>query len=322
MDKPKTSIAMAVYNGERFLPEQLDSLLRQTRLPDELVVSDDASTDATVEVVREFATHAPFPVKLIPNDQNVGCTKNYDRAIGQCTGEIIFMCDCDDVWHPERIAVTEETFAAYPRAGAAICDADLIDEQSRPLGRRLWESRDYQCSANGVGCIEQTTFDRTIPSYGPTVVFHGRFKPLVLPLPDGPHFRITGQDTFIAWCIFGSGAGTLALINAPLLSYRQHATQMTKQFEQTSLPRWKARTERPLTKLSPLIERLESDVARAASVNHKMREAALRHWRSRCFLPSSKLRRIPIVMREYASGRYSEFSDGWQTAVKDLLFVR
>src|ERR1022692_1712085 len=89
------SLAMAVYNGERFIGEQLESLARQERLPDELVISDDGSSDRTVEIVRDFAARVPFPVRLLIHDQNVGCTKNYERAIRECSGEVIFLCDCD-----------------------------------------------------------------------------------------------------------------------------------------------------------------------------------------------------------------------------------
>jgi hypothetical protein len=322
MRRKLISIAMAVYNGERYLSEQLNSLLRQSRLPDEMVVSDDASTDSTVEIIREFAARAPFPVNVILNDRNAGCTTNYERAIARCRGDIVFMCDCDDVWHQQRISATEEAFAAFPNAGVALCDAELIDEASRPLGRFLWEWRGYRRPDRYAVRVEQTSFDRAIPCYGPTVAFRGRMKPLILPMPQAPIFRLAGQDTFITWCIFGSGAGTLALINAPLLSYRQHSAQNTKQFEQVNLPRWQARGERPLTFLAPLVERLESEVARTMSINHAMREAALRHWRSRCNLPDSKLRRLPVVLREFLSGRYGEFSAGWQTALKDLLFVQ
>jgi len=318
----RSSVALAVYNGERFLAEQLESLARQQRLPDELVVSDDASTDRTVRIVRDFAMRVPFPVRLLTHDQNVGCTKNFERAIRECSGEVIFLCDCDDVWYPNKIALTEETLGSHPEAGVAICDADLVDEQSRAMGQRLWRWRRFRFAEEIAGLAEGTTFDRSIPCYGPCIAFRGRFKPLVLPLPDGPLFRIAGQDTFITWCIVGAGAGGIALINAPLLGYRQHSAQMTKQIQESHLPRWKARAQRPLTFLVPLVERLESDVARAVCVNHKMRDAALQHWRARCFLPLSKVRRVPIVVGEYLSGRYDEFSDGLKTAVKDLLFVQ
>ena len=321
-ERTKISVAMAVYNGERFLTEQLNSLARQQRLPDELVVSDDASTDRTVEIVRDFAARVPFPVRLLIHDQNVGCTKNYERAIRECSGDVIFLCDCDDVWYPNRIALTEEALDAHPEAGVAICDADLVDEQSRPTGQRHWPWRGFKFAEEIAGLAEGTAFDRSIPCYGPCIAFRARFKPLVLPLPDDPLFRIAGQDTFITWCIVGAGAGGIALINAPLLGYRQHSAQLTKQIQDSHLPRWNARAQRPLTYLRPLIERLQSDNAGALCVNTKMREAALQHWRSRCFLPASKVRRVPIVVREYLSGRYDEFSDGLKTAVKDLLFVR
>lgn len=117
-------------------------------------------------------------------------------------------------------------------------------------------------------------------------------------------------------------SGGIALINAPLLGYRQHSAQMTKQIQESHLPRWNARTQRPLTFLTPLIERLQSDAASALCVNSKMRKAALQHWSTRCSLPTSKVCRIPVVVREYLGGHYDEFSDGLKTAVKDLLFVR
>ena len=76
---------MAVYNGERFIGEQFESFVRQTRLPDELVVSDNASTDRTVEIVRDFAARAPFPVWLFINDSNIGVTKNFERVLTEYT---------------------------------------------------------------------------------------------------------------------------------------------------------------------------------------------------------------------------------------------
>ena len=110
------SVAMAVYNGERFILEQLKSLAHQTHLPDEMVVSDDCSTDRTVRIVTEFARHAPFSIKVLTNDKNVGCTKNYERAIRDCSGDVIFLCDCDDVWYPRKIAIMERAFKTQPNS--------------------------------------------------------------------------------------------------------------------------------------------------------------------------------------------------------------
>ena len=72
------SIALATYNGERYLAEQLESILHQTRLPDELVISDDASIDATRAIVLDFARHAPFPVRFQANIERLGSTRNFE----------------------------------------------------------------------------------------------------------------------------------------------------------------------------------------------------------------------------------------------------
>ena len=104
------SIALASYNGERYIAEQLDSIARQTRLPDELIISDDASGDATPAIALDFARQAPFPVKVLQNSERAGSTRNFEIAIRACTGDIIFLCDQDDVWYPNKISLVEERF--------------------------------------------------------------------------------------------------------------------------------------------------------------------------------------------------------------------
>lgn len=103
----KISVAMATYNGERFIREQLDSLAAQTRLPDELVVVDDCSTDQTREIVADFAGSAPFPVRAAVNPRNLGWSDNFLAAMSACDGDWIALCDQDDVWMPEKLAKIE-----------------------------------------------------------------------------------------------------------------------------------------------------------------------------------------------------------------------
>ena len=99
----KVSIALCTYNGENFLEEQLSSIGQQTRLPDELIISDDDSTDSTVQIAEKFAAIAPFSVKISINTKRLGSTKNFERAISQCSGDIIFLSDQDDYWNPKKI---------------------------------------------------------------------------------------------------------------------------------------------------------------------------------------------------------------------------
>src|SRR5581483_2986961 len=125
------SIVMATFNGAAHLPRQLRSLAAQERLPDELVVSDDGSTDQTATILHGFAEQAPFPVRLLTNDRPLGSTANFEVAIAAATGDIIAPCDQDDVWYPEKLKRIEAAFDATPRPSLVFSDADVVDEQLR-----------------------------------------------------------------------------------------------------------------------------------------------------------------------------------------------
>jgi glycosyltransferase involved in cell wall biosynthesis len=99
------SIAMATYNGERFLEKQLRSLSEQVRLPDEVVICDDASTDRTPEILAQFAKSAPFPVRVAINDRRLRWRQNFMKAASLCTSDYIAFCDQDDIWVPDKLSV-------------------------------------------------------------------------------------------------------------------------------------------------------------------------------------------------------------------------
>ena len=101
----KVSVVLATYNGEKYLQEQLDSLLKQTRQPDELIITDDASTDKTIEIIEKFKINCPFHVHLHQNDNNLGYKLNFTNAVQIASGDVIFYCDQDDVWFNNKIEV-------------------------------------------------------------------------------------------------------------------------------------------------------------------------------------------------------------------------
>jgi glycosyltransferase involved in cell wall biosynthesis len=104
LGQPVVSVAMATYNGERYLPEMLESLAAQTTPPDELVVRDDASNDGTVAILNAFARRMPFRVEVIAGGPRLGYAQNFVAASRQCSGRLIFFADQDDVWRPQKIA--------------------------------------------------------------------------------------------------------------------------------------------------------------------------------------------------------------------------
>lgn len=138
MVRPLTiSIAMCTYNGERFIQEQLDSFLKQSRLPDELVVCDDGSQDMTISILEDFCRRAPFPVRIFINSANLGYSRNFEKAMSICRGDIIAFSDQDDVWKPQKLARFEHFFKERPKVGCVFCNASLVDEELKPLGRSV-----------------------------------------------------------------------------------------------------------------------------------------------------------------------------------------
>ncbi len=132
------SIAMTTYNGERFLQEQLDSFLAQTRLPDELVVCDDGSNDMTIEILEKFAALAPFPVRIYRNSTKLGHVKNFEKAGSLCTRDIFAFSDQDDVWDAQKLEKFAEIMTDDPEVGFIFCDAETVDEELNSLGMSFW----------------------------------------------------------------------------------------------------------------------------------------------------------------------------------------
>jgi glycosyltransferase involved in cell wall biosynthesis len=104
------SVVMATYNGARFLEPQLASIAAQTRLPDELVVCDDQSSDESVEILERFASRAPFEVRVERNPERLGFAGNFLHAAHLSRGDLIAWSDQDDVWMPEKLAASTREF--------------------------------------------------------------------------------------------------------------------------------------------------------------------------------------------------------------------
>lgn len=133
---PRTTgvtVVLGVYNGEEFLPEQLQSLLAQTLPPASVVIADDNSTDRTVEIAEAFEAAAPFPVTVLRHP-HLGMTRNFLRAAATVTTELIAWCDHDDVWEPTKL---ERCVAALQEHHAVLVfhDVTIVDVDLAPLGR-------------------------------------------------------------------------------------------------------------------------------------------------------------------------------------------
>ena len=141
----RLSVVMATFEGETYLPEMLDSLAAQTRLPDELVVRDDGSSDATVAIVEDFAGRAPFPVTVLTGER-LGYAQNFVAASRKCSGDLVFFADQDDSWRPTKLETVAR--AAHPdRSEALFHDFALVSG----TGTELAPSYYGLLAANGFG---------------------------------------------------------------------------------------------------------------------------------------------------------------------------
>jgi len=151
----KTSVALCTYNGEKFLARQLDSILSQTRLPDEIVICDDGSRDGTMEILRCYENRG-IPLRICANEENLGFAGNFRKCISLCTGDVIFLCDQDDVWHETKVEQLCAIMEADPQIQSLCTNFTLIDENDGELtqdhrnncffNRKKWEYESRQDS--------------------------------------------------------------------------------------------------------------------------------------------------------------------------------
>ncbi|SDB41954.1 Glycosyl transferase family 2 [Streptococcus henryi] len=128
----KTSVVMATYNGEKYLEQQLDSILTQSVLPDELIVVDDGSTDNTRRILTEFSlkNREKIAINLIFRENNIGYIGNFIDGIGRATNDLIFLCDQDDLWHKEKIKNSINYFTINPQIVALHTNTSIINNKN------------------------------------------------------------------------------------------------------------------------------------------------------------------------------------------------
>ena len=219
------SIALCTYNGAVYLKEQLESIVAQTRTPDELVISDDQSTDDTLRLSEEFAATASFPVRLSVNESNLGTAKNFEKAIGLCRGDVIVLSDQDDVWHGDKLESVERIFEAKPQLSLVFSNAEIVDETLRLFDVTLFDWVHFDCRKQRLvksgRALDLQLRENLV--LGATVAFRANLKDLVLPISgNGPLVH----DGWIVLLI--AAVGEIDFINRPLMKYRQHSAQQCR----------------------------------------------------------------------------------------------
>ena len=193
------SIALATYNGELYVSELLSSISDQTTLPDELIISDDSSTDSTLEIVNEFARNATFSVKILINKKRLGSTGNFEVAIRACSGDIIFPCDQDDIWYQHKIERMLECLVNNPSAGAVFSDADVVDQDLNLLESSLWQRKKITPQELVDISTGESVFEMVVKRNivtGSTMAFRTKYRENILPIPCANNSLLVGVTRF------------------------------------------------------------------------------------------------------------------------------
>jgi glycosyltransferase involved in cell wall biosynthesis len=324
---PTVSVALCTRNGERFIEEQIRSVLTQTRLPAEIVVSDDSSTDRTVPLIRSVveAHRLNYPessidLTIIVNSIPLGVAANFEQAIKTCTGEFIALCDQDDVWFPERVESALAVFESRPDLLLVHANARLVDESGADLEESLFialgVSDALQREIHQGGAYELLLRRNLVT--GAATMFRRELASLAVPIAMG-----WLHDEWLA--IVAAALDRLDLIAESLIDYRQHGrnqigvrTLSLREKLGRMVEPGSARNRRLLERATSLAVRL----TQMQNIPPARVEAALRkvlHEEFRSGLSPARVLRVAPILRELRTGRYAEFGRGTSDAVRDLL---
>jgi len=320
----RISVAMCTYNGGGFLPEQLTSIAMQNRLPDELVVCDDGSSDDSLELLQRFADQVSFPVRIIRNAENLGSSRNFEKGISLSRGDILVLADQDDIWYPHKLELLERCFTTKPAACvAAFSDADMVDRVSRPLHQTLWNAVGFtagerQRFAAGYGW--NVLIKHPVVT-GATLAFRRDQCSYLLPIHEG-----IAHDRWISFLL--SVRGEIALVADPLIQYRTHRQQQIGVEAQGVRKRVQQARRRgddfyrlEIEFLRRVCDRMEECRRLLPSAADAIGEARrkISHLENRVRSRRRNGMRVPDVLREVFNRGYWKYSAGWESVAKDLF---
>jgi glycosyltransferase involved in cell wall biosynthesis len=133
MGRELLSVCIATFNGEKYIKQQIDSIISQLSDGDEIVISDDGSTDNTVSIIKDYKRY----VRLVETEKIGGVVKNFERALNYSRNEIIILADQDDVWCSGRVAIIKKELMEYD---LIVLNGELVDSKLRPTGITVFDS--------------------------------------------------------------------------------------------------------------------------------------------------------------------------------------
>lgn len=218
------SVLLATYNGEKYVAEQLASIVSQTLPPCEIVVSDDQSSDNTLAVVKAFARTSAVPIKVMVNSKNKGYAKNFLEGAQHCGGDYVAFCDQDDVWMPHKLERLAKAAMSDKKPSMVFSDTLLVDQNLQATGQTGFEFlkvRQTELDLIHSGELIQVLVRRPCVTGMTMLCKRSRLLEIIELIPqelDLPHDYLLSMG-------FAAG-GDYAYVDEALVMYRQHAANV------------------------------------------------------------------------------------------------
>ena len=317
----RVSVALCTHNGAAYVEEQVRSILAQTYRPAEIVLSDDASTDATIALVTALVEPSGVALTVFANSPALGVTKNFEQAVRGCTGDLVALCDQDDVWHPDRLALMVGLFDERSDLLLASGDAELVDAAGARLDHTLFEALEVdetELAAVDRGDAFAALLRRNLVTGATTVLRRN----LVDIAGDFPSSWV--HDEWLA--SMAAAVGRVMITRERLVDYRQHGANqigaaklsLRGKIGRVLEPRG-SRNARLEARAQALVERLQLLGAAVPVAILAGARGKLDHERVRNALPANRLRRIRPVLAEARSGGYELYGRGRADILRDLV---
>ena len=212
MEIKRISVCMATYNGEKYIREQLNSIIEQLGPDDELIISDDGSEDKTVEIIQGIKD---FRIQLL-RSQERNIVRNFENALRHASGQVIFLSDQDDIWMPNKV----ETYLKY------LLDYDLVFSNLSVFYKDISKARPlYTNSKHRTGIINNLVKNNCV---GATMAFNRKVLNSALPFPGGIYMH----DIWLL--LVAELKGTTKYLSEPYIYYRKHSENASRTGEKST----------------------------------------------------------------------------------------
>ena len=218
----KISVAFIVYNGSRYMRQQLDSIFAQTHKVDEIMVCDDRSTDGTKQVLEEYKNEHPDLFFFHYNKENIGPTKNIEKAIQACTGDIILLSDQDDYWETNKVETIVKWFEQNPNMKGVFTNGALMNSKEElDNNYGLWDAMSFPYKAiknsNNLKLYINTVENCVT---GASLAIRNNLSFLKQPFP---LIKLLVHDRWLAMNL--AETNSLGILEEKLIHYRIHSAQ-------------------------------------------------------------------------------------------------